>query len=304
MHFGTLTPTLLTRAGHQTGGTGMRLLTLVVLLAGALAVAGSASAQTAHAWMQNGFTASKFAHADPPVASYIFKRSGSYGTSTSGPASAPTEPYSATTRVLRFTSEAQLASDVASKVIPNSTWPRGSYVLYDNESGTKWPTPKAEQQDPEKYMPMFNSVAVSAGFIPVDTPALDLGNTDTTCPKKTHGDSNLSWYEKCHIAGFAVQNGGKRAQVVVQTQSETTSETGFRTLYTDAKSDATGKNASATVYAELSRTYGTAMDATNDLAKIGKGTVMGVYLQDTNTDAGAAAGWEASVLATLKNNGW
>lgn len=281
-----------------------RLLALIALLAGTIALAGPASAQTAHAWMQNGFTASKLVHADPSVGSYIFKRSGSYGTSANGPASAPTEPFSATTAVLRFTSEAQFASDIARKVIPNSTWPRGSYVLYDNEGGKGWPTPADEQRNPEKYMPMFNSRAVSAGFIPVDTPALDLANTDTTCPKSTHGRNNLHWYEQCHIARFAVENGGSRAQVVVQTQSETTSGSAFRTLYSDAKSDATGSNASSTVYAELSRTYGTAPEAISDLQSIGKNVVMGVYLQDTNTDAGRAGGWESSVLTTLRNMGW
>lgn len=281
-----------------------RLLALSVLLVAAIAQAGPASAQTAHAWMQSGYTARRFVKAAPSVASYIFQRSGSYGTSTSGPATAPTEPYGATTPVLRYTSEAQFASDVASKVIPDSTWPKGSYVLYDNESGKGWPTPADEQRDPEKYMPMFNSLAARAGFVPVDTPALDLGNTDTTCPKKTHGGSTLSWYEQCHIAGYAVEDGGRGAQVVVQTQSQTTSESDFRTLYTDAKSDALAKNASATVYTELSKTYGTAADAINDLQSLGKGVVMGVYLQDTNADAGKAGGWEDTVLTGLKSDGW
>jgi hypothetical protein len=31
---------------------------------------------------------------------------------------------------------------------------------------------------------------------------------------------------------------------------------------------------------------------------------MGVYLQDTNADAGTAGGWEGSVLTALKNKGW
>jgi hypothetical protein len=277
---------------------------LIALLVGVTGLLGHSSARTTHAWMQNGFTASQFVKADSSVASYFFKRSGSYGTSTNGPASSPTEPYSATTPVLRFTSEAQLASDIASKVIPNSTWPKGSYVLYDNESGSGWPTPADEQRDPEKYMPMFNSAAVKAGFIPVDTPALDRGKTATPGPKGTHGGSNLTWYEQCDIAKYAVADGGSRAQVVVQTQSETTSKSAFAALYNDAKSDATGENASATVYAELSQSYGTAADAVNDLGSVGQSVVMGVYLQDTNADAGQAGGWEGSVLTALKNKGW
>jgi len=282
-----------------------RLAVVVALLAGTFSFAGPASGQTTHAWIQNGFTASQFVTADRSVASYIFDRSGSYGTSTNGLTAAPTEPYrGTTTAVLRFTSEAQLASDVANRVIPNSTWPNGSYVLYDNESGKKWPTPAAEQRNPEKYMPLFNSVAVRAGFIPVDTPALDLGNTDTTCPKKTHGGSNVSWYEQCHIAGFAVLNGGAHAQVVVQTQSETTSESAFRTLFTDAKSAATGKNKLATVDAEVSKTYGSAAEATRDLQNIGRSAVMGVFVQDTNADAKTPHGWEDTILSTLKGEGW
>lgn len=99
--------------------------------------------------------------------------------------------------MLRYTSEAQFASDIASGVIPNSIWPNGSYVLYDNEG-------------------------------------LDLGNTDATCPRSTHGGTNLSWYEQCHIARYAVEDGGGGVQVVVQTQSETLTEVDFHTLYTGA----------------------------------------------------------------------
>jgi len=263
------------------------------------------AAQATHPVIQNGFTASQFVTADPTVASYWFDRSGAIATSTNGPGQAPTVPYRATTPCLRYTSEAQFASDIANSVIPNSNWPVGSCVLYDNEGGVGWPTPLAEQQDPEMYMPMFNQAAVNAGFVPITTPGLDLGNTDTTCPKSTHGGTNALWYENCHIAKYAVENSsGTGSGVVVQTQSLTTDQAGYTTLYDDAKTDAAGETAGAVVYAEVSQTYGTALDATNDLQHIGKSQVLGVFVQDTNADAGTAGGWEDTVLTTLDNKGW
>ena len=92
--------------------------------------------------------------------------------------------------------------------------------------------------------------------------------------------------------------------MVVQTQSLTTDQSGFTTLYDDAKSDATGQTPGAIVYAEVSQTYDTALDATNDLQHIGKSQVLGILVQDTNADAGTTGGWEDTVLTTLGNKAW
>jgi hypothetical protein len=258
------------------------------------------TAATTHSWLQNGFTAANLVSADPTVASYIFNRAGSYG--TAGTTTCPiTEPYSATTRVLVYTSEARLASDISSGVIPDSCWPRGSSVLYDNEGGATWPTPENEKDAPETYMPLFNKTATAAGFHAIDTPGLDLGNTDETCLKSSHGGTNLSWYERCHIAGYAAMNGA--SGLVVQTQSET-GTSNFETLYDDAEADVDGANSAAFLDAEVSINYGTAGDATTDLNSVGSANVDGVFIQGRNADAGTRGGWEDTVLTTLKNDGW
>ena len=288
-----------------------RFAVLIAALAAPLFAALPASAAaTTHIWMQQGYTASQYVKGDSTVAQYILDNTGSYGMNN-GVTSAPTVPYPGTsTPALRYTSYAQFTADIANHVIPNASWPKGSVVVYDLEggkdlNGNPW-SPPDEQQDPEMYMPLFNRAAINAGFKPIDTPGLDLGDTDTTCTKASNGGTNVSYFEGCHIAKYAVDSNGTGSVLgmVVQAQTQTADETSYTTLCKDAKADANGENSSAFVLDEVSINYGTALEATNDLQNMGKANVDGVFIQGTNADAATPGGWEDSILTTLYNKGW
>jgi hypothetical protein len=273
---------------------------LAALAAPLVAAAPASASGTTHIWMQEASVADIYAQTDGTVASYIFDNSSSYGYGNSDTAQ-PVEPYSATTPALRYTSYAQFASDIQSGVIGTGTaWPPGSVVIYDLEGGSGF-SPPNEQESPETYMPMFNHLAVENGFEPVDTPGLDLGDTDTTC-MKTAGEDNATWYETCDIASYAVADGA--LGLVVQAQSETATESTYTTLCKDAKADASQANSSAFVLDEVSVNYGTPLQATDDLQNMGKANVDGVFIQGSDSDAGTQGGWEDTVLTTLDSKGW
>lgn len=278
-----------------------------------------ASAATTHVWMQNGWTSThQFASGDSAEASYFFNRSGSYGTGSDTSANPISNGY-ATTPCLVFTADTgtgSLETAISNGTIPSTTWPSGSCVLYDNEAWTQ--TPAAEQQNPEFYMAQFNDDAYDAGFVPWDSPALDLGNTDTTCPKSTHGGTNVLWYQNCDIAKAATaitEDNGCNTNcpaaiggVVVQNQTqENTSGSGstYNTLYTDAVSDVgLGATNVLTEISQAQDTSGTAgTNSINAVESLGTG-ISGVFLVDTNADAASSEGWEDNVMEALHTAGW
>jgi hypothetical protein len=154
-------------------------------------------------------------------------------------------------------------------------------------------------------MPEFNSAAVAAGFVPWDSPALDLGNTDTTCPKSTHGGTNVLWAENCHIWQYAVTNQRTTAPfggTVVQNQSQTGTQTAYVTLYRDAEADVDNTNAVSLTLSHVSNSYSTASQAVSDLNNLGQANVDGVYITTTNADASSAEGYADTFFEDLKNS--
>ena len=252
--------------------------------------AAPADAATTHNWIQNAQTESVLDKSHPVTAKYFFNRAGSYGTGGSTSSNPITDGLK-TSRVLRFTSYAQFRSDITKGIIPDGTWPAGSWVEYDNEQWSQ--TPVAEQRNPELYMQDFGSLAHQHGFKVFMTPARDLGNVDTACPKKS-GWSNDQWYEKCHIARYAVVDGNG---VVIQSQADTTSLSAFKTLVDDGKADAHAANPSAFVDAELSSTYGTPGQAYAAGSSV---VVSGYFINCSN----AKVSWENSLLSEFKTNGY
>ena len=252
--------------------------------------AAPADAATTHNWIQNAHTESVLDNSHPATARYFFNHAVSYGTGSSTSGNPVTDGLK-TTRVLRFTSYAQFRSDITKGIIPDQTWPAGSWVEYDDEQWSQ--TPAAEQRDPELYLQDFGSLAHQHGFKVFMTPARDLGNTDTACPKKS-GWSNDQWYEKCHIARYAVLDGNG---VVIQSQADTTSLSAFKTLVDDGLADAHGANHSAFVDAELSSTYGTPGQAYAAGSSV---VVSGYFINCSNTKMS----WENSLLGDFKANGY
>jgi hypothetical protein len=252
--------------------------------------AAPADAATTHNWIQNAQTESVLDKSHPATATYFFNRAGSYGTGSSTSSNPITDGLK-TTRVLRFTSYAQFRSDITTGIIPDKMWPAGSWVEYDNEQWSQ--TPAAEQRDPELYMQDFGSLAHQHGFKVFMTPARDLGNVDTACRKKS-GWSNDQWYEKCHIARYAVLDGDG---VVIQSQADTTSLSAFKTLVDDGKADVHAANPSAFADAELSSTYGTPGQAYAAGSSV---TVSGYFINCSNTKVS----WENSLLGDFKTNGY
>jgi len=252
--------------------------------------AAPADAATTHNWIQNAHTESVLDNSHPGTARYFFNHAVSYGTGSSTSGNPVTDGLK-TTRVLRFTSYAQFRSDITKGIIPDQTWPAGSWVEYDDEQWSQ--TPAAEQRDPELYLQDFGSLAHQHGFKVFMTPARDLGNTDTACPKKS-GWSNDQWYERCHIARYAVLDGNG---VVIQSQADTTSLPAFKTLVDDGLADAHGANHSAFVDAELSSTYGTPGQAYAAGSSV---VVSGYFINCSNTKVS----WENSLLGDFKANGY
>lgn len=252
--------------------------------------AAPADAATTHNWIQNAHTESVLDNSHPATARYFFNHAVSYGTGSSTSGNPVTDGLK-TTRVLRFTSYAQFRSDITKGIIPDQTWPAGSWVEYDDEQWSQ--TPAAEQRDPELYLQDFGSLAHQHGFKVFMTPARDLGNTDTACPKKS-GWSNDQWYERCHIARYAVLDGNG---VVIQSQADTTSLPAFKTLVDDGLADAHGANHSAFVDAELSSTYGTPGQAYAAGSSV---VVSGYFINCSNTKMS----WENSLLGDFKANGY
>lgn len=255
-----------------------------------MAAATPADAATSHNWIQNAFTESVLDRSDPSTASYFFNRAGSYGTGTSTSSNAIVDKF-ATTPVLRFTSYAQFQSDISKGIIPNKTWPAGSWVEYDNE---KWShTPADEQRDPELYMQDFGKLAHQHKFKALMTPGRDLGNVDTTCRKQS-GWGNDEWYEKCHIAKYAVLDSDG---VVVQSQTDTKNLQAFKTLVNDAKADAAAANPAAFVDAELADGFGTPAQAYAAGSSV---TVSGYFINCSNSNVS----WENSLLNEFEKNGF
>lgn len=249
-----------------------------------------ADAATGHNWIQNAYTESVLDRSDPSTASYFFNRAGSFGTGTSTSGNPIVDKFG-TTPVLRFTSYSQFQSDISQGIIPNKTWPAGSWVEYDNE---KWShTPGDEQRDPELYMEDFGKLAHQHGFKALMTPGRDLGNVDTTCRKQS-GWGNDEWYEKCHIAKFAVLDSDA---VVVQSQTDTKNLQAFKTLINDAEADAASANPAAFVDAELSDGFGTPDQAYAAGSSV---KVSGYFINCSNSQVS----WENSVLNEFEKNGY
>jgi hypothetical protein len=279
--------------GATRNGSGMlvrKLTVLIAAIAGAITLpftsaAASAHGTASHNIIQYGYTMDKFATADPDVARYWMDRPGAYATSGPG-------PYGATTRLHVFDSLSSLA-----RIGPGL--PRRSWVLFDIEG---WPaTPLAEQQNPQKAMEQFNTAASRMGLRPIDAPAMDLANTDTACPKKTHGGNRVAWYIECKIAGDAVSDGGDG--VIIQSQSHVGSPE-FAMLVRRARDDAININPAAFIDADVSVNHGTAAQAVAALTGVGRHVISGIFITDNNANAAIPGGWEAKVLNGLMAKGW
>jgi len=273
------------------GGMVVRILTaLTAAIAAAITLPfisspASASARASHNIIQPGFTMDKFATADPGAAQYWMDRRNAYATGQPG-------PYGATTSVHVFYNLSSLA-----RMGPRL--PRGSWVLYDIEVWSV--TPLAEQQNPEKAMKQFNAAASGMGLRPIDSPAMDLDNIDTACPKKTHGGDKFTWYIECNIAGAAVSDGGKG--VIIQSQSHVGSAE-FGALVRLARADAIKVNPAAFIDAQVSVKHGTAAQAIAALTGLGRHLINGIYMTETNANAAKPGGWEAKILNGLMAKGW
>jgi hypothetical protein len=195
---------------------------------------------------------------------------------------------------MRYASEVQFASDITNHVFNFSVY---KYVVYDPESGNG--TPLAEAQQPEQYMKAFNTLAVANGLIPVVTPARDLGNTDLFCPKLT-GEGLDAWSIRCNIWGRAAAGSGGKANVVVQTQADTTNLTAFDSLYNSASAEilAWFANTKAKPWGEISTTYGTA--AQEEAAAESIPGTTGLDYSFTSTGVPEAT----TVLAALESMNW
>lgn len=279
-----------------------RLVTILAVLAlPLLACAPAAAAHhhpaaptaTSHNWIENAYTTHVLNGSYPTNAGYFYNRAGSYGTGSSTSANPILDGF-ATTPVLRYTSEAQFASDLAGGVIPNTTWPAGSWVEYDNEQWAD--TPVAEQQAPDQYMEAFGTAAHGAGFKVFMTPARDLGNVDTECPKNA-GEDNNGWYLRCDIAKWAVVNGDG---VVVQDQANTLTATTYQSLFNGAYTDAQAGNVNAWVDSELSDGYGTPAQAYAAGNALNRTKCAGFFVHVANSDLS----WEDQTLTQFKNGGW
>src|SRR6266702_5883996 len=241
----------------------------------------AATAGTTHNWVQNAWTTHLLNQSYPANAAYFYDRGGSFGTGP-GTSSDPVLDGFATTPVLRYTSFAQFSADLANGVIPNGTWPAGSWVEYDNEQWNL--TPLGEQQSPGLSMQDFGTAAHQAGFRVFMTPARDLGNVDTECVKQAGWDNN-TWYEQCHIARYAVLNGDG---VVVQDQSNTLDPVVYQTLFNDAYDDVQASNPAAFTDAELSDGYGTPAQAFTAGNVLNRTRCAGFFIHVANSDVG----WE------------
>jgi hypothetical protein len=258
--------------------------------------------------MGNNYTmTNQFPLGSATQASYFFNQAASYVTSTSYTSKGVDNGY-VTTGCLRYTSEAQLVADVNNGVIPNTTYPAGSCLVYDNEAWTQ--TPTAEQQDPETYMPAFAAEAASIGDYSIETPALDLGNVSnyvgSPCAKSSHGGTNVSWYEQCHIAKYALMGAAAGSGEVTQSQSQIGTQATFDTLCKDGVADAHGQMAGSIAMCEFSHTYDTGTGSTtyNAVESVGKANVDGWYISDDNADASSPTGWLVNVMSHLNTNGW
>lgn len=248
---------------------------------------GPASASLSY--IQQNAPADALDSASPALAQYFLGKPSSYVYSNSAAATNVATGLAAATKPLRYTSYAQFRADLDSGALPSAAYPAGSYVIYDPEGGTGWPTPASEQADPEYYMPAFNELAARAGLHAIDTPARDLGKTDTTC---TTGQPNLdAYYTGCHIASYAVQGG---AGVVVQDQADEQNPAAYSALFAAARADA----GTARVWTEVSDQRGTYQQAAAALATVRPD---GVFLQVQLPDVSS---WEAPLLGQLKGWGW
>ena len=247
------------------------------------------SASTTHGWIQNAYTEKVLSGSFPSTASYFFNRLGSFGTGN-GPGNPIVDGY-ATRPVLRYESEAQFASDVASGVIPSSTWPAGSYVELDIEDWAG--TPQKEIDDPFTYMTGFAKLAHSIGDKVILTPARDLGNDPgSVCPKQS-GWNLDAWYENCQVAKYAAAGD----IIAVQDQADTTTPSAYRALFNAARSQALAARPGVKVYTEVSDNYGTAAQAYTAATGV---TFDGVFLNVANSDVS----WENSLLNKFKSGGY
>jgi hypothetical protein len=249
----------------------------------------AAPAATSLVWMQNAWTVHKLNQSYPATASAYFGRPGSYGTGSAATADPVLDGFAATP-VLRYTSYAQFSSDVSAGVIPDATWPPGSWVEYDIEAWSA--TPVAEQQDPERFMQMFGELAHSSGLRVVMTPARDLGNTDTTCVKS---GTNNDWYVTCGIAQIAATYADG---LVVQDQANTLDLAAYDGLYDTAAAQAAAANPFCWVATELSDNYGTPAQAVAAFESLT--SPQGSFLNVANPDVG----WENQVLTSLQAAGY
>jgi len=268
-----------------------RLMALIMLVGCALYSTPASAATTAsHPIAQFGYTASEFARTHAATGGYWYDRSRAYMWGTP-----PAKPYAASTGCRHYTSYAKFASDVANHEISTAKYP---CVLLDLEGGKGWPAPAAEMANPRKYMPLFNKLARLHGFLPIEVPAADLHRTDTTCG----GSSNMAYYLNCKLARYAAEGG---ADVLVQDQSKQAEQSAYRDWYLTAKSQAHSVYASSVVFSTCSQARGPASGCISDLLSIGKSAAMGLeIMQDTNADARSAHGWLATVLDTLRTDGW
>lgn len=254
---------------------------LTLGFAPASARAESVIALSPHNIVQEGTTAKDFARADPATARYFFDQASAFTTNGS-------KPFAPTTPVTRY---ASLAAYLAAPSAP------GTWVLYDIEDGNG--TPAADSANPESAIGRFLATAHGRAEHAIVTPAFDLGNADTHCKKASHGGTNVKWFAQCDIAIDSVQDGGN---LVVQTQS-LTGTTEFDTAFRAARNSADGVAGHGFVDLEVSKNHGTAAEAVTDITNIGTGGYGGIYMQDTDADAGSASGWEAQVLGRLMADG-
>lgn len=179
--------------------------------------------------------------------------------------------------ILRFTSEATFAADVGK--INKSVF---KYVLYDIEDGNG--TPLNEAKQPRQFMSSFNQVAANNGFIPVITPARDLGNVALDCAK--HSGENLdAWSLRCTLWGHAAVNMPTGGIVVIQSQVDTPNLTAFKNLVSGGLSEI-AQHPAATGWDEISTTYGT--DAQRVTALESEPSVGGSYFSYSTGLAGNA----------------
>jgi hypothetical protein len=244
-------------------------------------------------WIQNAATLHKFVLASPDLAAHFFDDPSSFGTGLS-PEVYPIQDSFETTPVLRYTSLAQLESDVVQGEIPNPFFPNGSWLLYDVEDWAQ--TPQGDIDHPWDAMTDFAGVAHDAGLRVIQTPARDLGNNLASANPKLPGETLDAWYLRTGIPAAAARAGDI---LVVQNQADTKTLTNYQGLFQGAREQAARANAGVMVFTEVSVNYGTPDQAFAAASSVGAD---GFFMQGANDTASLA--WEAQVLTLFQEAGY